>query len=149
MKHEFVLDPLVGIGPIRLGASRESVLAALGKPASSFNKLPDLRYPTDAWFENRLQVFYDGTQPTVAFIELSGGGDVEALLFGLPVFATVVPVLVHEVGCRARLNETDPELGYSYIFPTLELALWRPDNDDKKAPYFSTVGAGLSGYFAA
>jgi hypothetical protein len=149
MKQQFVLNPLVGIGPIRLGASRESVFAALGKPASSFNKLPDSRYPTDTWFGNRLQVFYEGAQPTVAFIELSGGGDVEALLFGLPVFATVVPVLVHEVGCRAELDETDPELGYSYIFPNLELAFWRPYNDDKKAPYFSTVGAGLSGYFSA
>jgi hypothetical protein len=149
MKTEFVLDPLAGVGPIRLGASRASLLAALGKPASSFYKMPDSRYPTDMWFEKRLHVFYEGDQPMVAFIELSGGGDVEAVLFGLPVFATAVPVLVHEVGSRSKLDETDPELGYSYIFPTLELALWRPDNDDEEAPYFSTVGAGLLGYFSA
>ena len=85
----------------------------------------------------------------VAFIELSGGGDVESVLFGLPVFATAVPVLVHEVESRSQLDEADPELGYSYVFPTLELAFWRPDNDDEEAPYFSTVGAGLSGYFSA
>jgi len=101
------------------------------------------------WFEKRLHVFYEGDQPIAAFIELSGGGDVEAVLFGLPVFATAVPVLVHEVGSRSKLDETDPELGYSYIFPTLELAFWRPDTDDEEAPYFSTVGAGLLGYFSA
>ncbi|MGI4844326.1 MAG: hypothetical protein ACRYF7_13520 [Janthinobacterium lividum] len=149
MKKEYVLDPLVGVGPIRLGASRESVLAVLGKPTSSFYKTPDSTYPTDAWFENKFQVFYEGGQPTVAFIELSGGGDVEVVLFGLPVFATAVPLLVQEVRCRAKLDETDPELGYSYIFPTLELAFWRPDNDDKEAPHFSTVGTGLRGYFSA
>jgi hypothetical protein len=149
MKKEFVLDPLMGAGPIRLGASRRSVLAALGKPASSFYKTPDSTYPTDAWFENRFQVFYEGSQPTVAFIELSSGGDVEAVLFGLPVFATAVPVLIHEAGSRAKLDETDPELGYSYIFPALELAFWRPDNDDKEVPHFSTIGIGLSGYFSA
>jgi hypothetical protein len=149
MKMEFVLDPLLGVGPICLGASRESVLAALGKPVSSFYKTPDSKYPTDAWFENRLQVFYEGGEPTVVFIELSGGGDVEAVLFGLPVFATAVQVLLHEVGCRAKLDETDPELGYSYIFPALELAFWRPYNNNREAPHFSTVGAGLSGYFSA
>lgn len=149
MKKEFVLDPLVSVGPIRLGASRESVLAALGNPASSYYKTPDSRYPTDAWFENRFQVFYEGGQPTVAFIELSGGGDVEAVLFGLPVFATAAPVLVNEARCRAKLDETDPEPGCSYIFPGLELAFWRPDKDDKEAPHFFTVGAGLSGYFSA
>lgn len=149
MKKEFVLDPLVGVGPIRLGANRESVLAALGNPASSVHKTPDSRYPTDSWFENRFQVFYEGSRPTVAYIEVSGGGDVEAVLFGLPVFATAVPILVNEVGCRAKLDETDPELGHSYIFPALELAFWRPDNDDKEAPHFSTVGVGQSGYFSA
>ncbi|TFW35378.1 hypothetical protein [Massilia horti] len=149
MKKEFVLDPLNGLSLIRLGASREAVLAALGTPTSSFYKTPDSRYPTDAWFENGFQVFYEGDQPTVAFIELSNGHNFEAVLFGLPVFATAAPVLIREVEHRAKLDETDPELGYTYIFPSLELAFWRTDNDDKEVPYFSTVGIGVSGYFSA
>ena len=85
----------------------------------------------------------------VAFVELSSGDNFKAVLFGLPVFATEVPVLVREVGRRAKLDETDPELGCTYIFPSLELAFWRPENNDKEQPYFSTVGIGMSGYFSA
>jgi hypothetical protein len=148
MKKEFVLDPLNGVGPIRLGASRESVLAALGTPSASFYKTADSRYPTDAWFGNGFQVYYEGDEPMVAFIELSDSDDYKAVLFGLPVFATAASALVREVGRRAKLDETDPELGYGYTFPSLELAFWRPDNDDNEAPYFSTVGIGVPGYFS-
>jgi hypothetical protein len=149
MKHEFVLKPLHGVGPVSLGASREAVIAALGVPTASFYKTPDSRYPTDAWFGNGFQVFYEGEQPMVAFIELSEGCNFEVFLFDLPVFSTTTPTLIREVGHRAKLDETDPELGYTYIFPSLELAFWRPDNDDSEAPYFSTVGIGVSGYFSA
>jgi hypothetical protein len=36
VKKEFVLDPLIGVGLIRFGMSREAVLAALGPPASTY-----------------------------------------------------------------------------------------------------------------
>jgi hypothetical protein len=149
MKQEFVLDPINGVGPVRLGASREAVIAALGTPTASFHKTPNSRHPVDAWFGNGFQVFYEGDQPMVAFIELSEGHDFEAVLFGLPVFTTTTAILVREVGHRAKHDEADPELGCSYIFPSLELALWRPDSDDNEAPYFSTVGIGGAGYFSA
>lgn len=149
MKKEFVLNPLNGVGPVSLGASREAVIAALGAPTASFYKTPESRYPTDAWFGSGFQVFYEGEQPMVTFIELSEGYDCGAVLFGLPVFSTTTQILIREVGRRAKLDETDPEFGYSYIFPSLELVFWRPDNDDSEAPYFSTVGIGVSGYFTA
>jgi hypothetical protein len=148
MKKRFVLDPLHGVGPIRLGASRDAVLAAFGTPAQSFYKVPTSRYPTDAWFENGFQVFYGGDQPAVEYIELSHGSGFEAVVFGIPVFATTVPVLVGDIGRRAKLDDTDPELGYSYIFPSLELAFWRPDDDDEETPCFYTVGIGVPGYFS-
>jgi hypothetical protein len=148
MKQKCVLDPIMGVGPLRLGASREAVHAALGTPQESFYKTPSSRYPTDAWFQNGLQAFYEGDQPAVAFIELASDSNFEAVLFGLPVFTTPVQVLIAELGRRGKLDETDPELGYSYIFPSLELAFWRPDNDDNESPYFSTVGIGVSGYFS-
>lgn len=148
MKEEFVLDPLRGVGSLRLGANREAVLATLGTPTASFYKTPDARYPADAWFENGLQVFYEGDEPTVAFIELSIDRNLKAVLFGMPVFTTPAPVLISEVGRRAKHDEDDPELGFSYIFPTLELAFWRPDDDDDEAPYFATVGIGVPGYFS-
>lgn len=148
MKKEFFLNPLSGVGPVCLGMSREAVLAVFGPPLVSFRRTSSSRYPTDAWFENSFQVSYDGDEPTVVFIELFNGNNVEAVVFGVPVFTTVVPTLIREIGCRAKLDETDPELGYSYTFPTLELAFWRPDNDDGETPYFATVGIGVAGYFS-
>lgn len=149
MKKEFLLDPLNGVGPVRLGMSREAVLAAFGPATASFHKTPNSRYPTDVWFGSDFQVFYEGDEPTVAFIELSNGPNLEAVLFGLPVFTTSIPVLISEIGRRAEVDKTDPELGCSYIFPSLELALWRPYNDDEEAPYFATVCIGMAGYFSA
>jgi hypothetical protein len=58
----------------------------------------------------------------VAFIELSKSHNFEAGLFGLTVFTTSMPVLIREVGRRVKLDETDPELEYTHIFPSLELA---------------------------
>ena len=44
----------------------------------------------------------------------------------------------------AAFDSSDFELGYSYIFPNLELSVWRPD---KEQPYFSTIGIGCRGYY--
>lgn len=93
-------------------------------------------------------MFYEGDEPTVAFIELSNGPNLRAVLFGLSVFTTPVPALISEMGRQAELDRTDPELGYSYMFPSLELAFWRPDNDDDETPYFATVGIGRAGYYS-
>ncbi len=46
---------------------------------------------------------------------------------------------------RAKFDETDPELGYSYIFPDIELSIWRPNIDDE---FFSTIGIGQKGYYS-
>lgn len=52
------------------------------------------------------------------------------------------------IGVGPKLDTTDPELGYSYTFPKLELSFWRPDNDDEETPYCATVGLGRAGYYA-
>jgi len=149
MTKEFILDPLKGVDPVRLGMSRDAVHAAFGAPTATFHKTPNSRYPTDAWFGSDFQVFYEGDEPTVAYIELSNGVNLEAVLFGLPVFTTKVPALIAEIGRRAELDGADPELGYSYTFPSLELGFCRPDNDNEEAPYFATVGLGRVGYYSA
>jgi hypothetical protein len=86
MTKKFVLDPLNGVGPVRLGMTRNAVHAAFGAPTATFHKTPNSRYPTDAWFGSDFQVFYEGEEPTVVFIELSNSPNLEAVLFGLPVF---------------------------------------------------------------
>ena len=149
MKKEFVLDPVNGVGPVRLGMTRTAVIDAFGPPSGSFYKTPGSKYATDAWYGSDFQVFYEGEEPTVFFIELSNGPNLEAVLFGLPVFMTSVPALISEIERRAELDRADPELGYSYTFRTLELAFWRPDNDDEETPNFATVGMGRAGCYSS
>ena len=52
---------------------------------------------------------------------------------------------VDAAAARSPFDPDDPELAWSYPFPALDLALWRPARGD--AP-FSTVGVAVPGYFA-
>jgi len=50
----------------------------------------------------------------------------------------------------ADLDTTDPELGYSYLFPRISLSLWRsvkPDAADQDGRFFEAIGVGVPGYF--
>ena len=46
----------------------------------------------------------------------------------------------------------DPEVGYSYIFPSLELSVWRPplpnNTSDPDGRCFRTIGVGRKGYYS-
>ena len=54
---------------------------------------------------------------------------------------------------HAAFDDSHPELGYSYVYPALETALWRPvipeSEDDAEGLTFETVGVGARGYFSA
>ena len=60
--------------------------------------------------------------------------------------------VVSRLEALAAYDRTDSELGYSFIFPELELALWRPvlpeSPKDKEGHYFDSVGIGVKGYFS-
>jgi hypothetical protein len=86
----------------------------------------------------------------VEFIEVCVGGEVEAFLDGIDLFAVDAAAVITRITQRHAFDEHDPELGYAYIFPELELAFWRPhipDDESDDGRFFSTVGIGLRGYF--
>jgi hypothetical protein len=72
---------------------------------------------------------------------------------GHDVFETKAQDLVNFISQEAPYDPDDPEIGFSYVFPILELALWRPvkpeDEDDPEGQYFSTIGIGCQGYLSA
>jgi hypothetical protein len=144
----FVVQPLVGIGAVQLGSPRDVVLAALGPCAKSYRKSTSSRFPTDVWFDGGLQVFYGGDAPTVEYIELSSHAGVAAILLGHDVFATPASSLVSLVQEHARVDDTDAEQGFSYVFPSLELSLWRPVATEPEGHFFSTIGVGTRGYYS-
>lgn len=146
--------PHVGVGPVVLGMRREEVLAKMGAPRHTFRKTPGSRHETDAFEEGHgFQVFYGGDHPTVEYVELSRDGGFVAHYDGLDVFAIEADELVRHISEHAPFDPSDSELGYSYVFPSLDLSLWRPvipgSPDDPDGRKFSTIGVGIRGYYSS
>lgn len=172
----YEVEPHVGVGPVRLGMSRDEVRRIMPGPVDSFRKGPDALYETDGFHNCAFQVFYGGDTPTVEYIELSADAEFSAVYRGMNVFGTEAKDLVAHISRVAEYDATEPEMDYSYIFPELELSLWRPvkpesPEDVEDTPHierlfpwspmpvtpespegmdgrvFSTIGVGVIGYY--
>ena len=147
----FDITPLLGVGPVLLGMPRADVRAVMGETPDEFFKAEGAHHATDSYYDSAFQVSYSDEPPVVNFVEVFGGGGVEIFLEGMDVFATDAATVIAKVTERHAFDEHDPELGYTYVFPELELAFWRPSipNDEfDEGRFFSTVAIGLRGYFA-
>jgi len=98
-------------------------------------------------------------QDSVEYKELSADESVTAKYKGQNVFETKAQDLVNFISQKAPYDlddrvwsYDDPEFGFSYFFPNLELALWRPvkpeAEDDPEGQCFSMIGIGRPGYFS-
>ena len=149
---DFQVVPHVGIGPVRLGMTRDEVRAVMPGQPYTFRKVPDAKHETDGYHECGFQVFYFGPIPTVEYIELCRDSGFRAFYRGVDVFETAADVMVSHVCRDADYDPDDPELGCCYVFPNLELSLWRPfEPDSPDAPdgwTFSTIGVGVRGYYS-
>jgi len=142
--------PRVGIGPVRPGMTRDEARVALVAEPTPFSKAGLDASRADVFHAFGFQVFYTA-EGLVDYIELSAGPHIEATLNGMAVFATPSEQVVAAVAALSPFDSSDPELGYSYVFPELDLAFWRPvlpeSPDDPEGRYFATVGVGSEGYF--
>lgn len=111
--HDFTLQPLVGVGSVRFGMSRDEVRRAMSEPPRSFRKTPRSRHETDAFFQNAFQIFYGGDQPTVECIELSGRSAVRAFYRDLDIFATPADEIVAFISRDAAFDPKGREIPYS------------------------------------
>jgi len=118
-------------------------------PVESFHKTGESPL-VDAYLDSCFQVFYDEAY-TVEYIELSRNGPLTAIYNDLDVFATTAEQVVQHIGQHAAFDASDPELGYSYIFPDLDLSVWRPHlpEDGPDGQYFATIGIGKPGYYSS
>jgi hypothetical protein len=140
----FVVEPHRGVAPVHFGMARADVQRAMPGGGVAFRTSPDAPDETDAWHGNGFQVSYRGRDPTVEFIELWADPAYAVTYKGVDVFSTPAEELVSIVAADALFDASDPELGYSYVFPSLDLALWRPVRERRN---FSTIGVGVAGYF--
>ena len=143
--------PHVGVGPVYLGMTRDEVRRVMPGPYEAFRKVPDAQHETDAFLSSGFQVFYGGELPVAEYIELSRESGFRAVYRGIDVFATPADEVVAHVCRDAAFDSADWELGYSYIFPDLDLGLWRPvlpeSAADSEGREFSTIGVGVLGYY--
>ena len=144
---DYAIQPLVGVGAIRLGMSPNQVRQVMPLPVRAFRKTPSAKFETDDF--GGLHVYYGGDVPIVEFIELSRGAGFTARYLDWDIFATPAAELVSNISPVAAFDSTCPDFPFSYIFPSLQISLWRPSlpADDPSGCYFSTVGVAREGYF--
>lgn len=166
---KFHLIPHIGAGNIKLGMGRIEIQSILGIPNFSTEKstmnFGDIIIPVpakDGFFNNELQVTYDEDKK-VDFIEFSAKDSktIQVLIEGINIFRTPASLLLQGVSKKigSDYGKEGEEIPFSYTFPSLDLALWRPvvpelDENEVELPeteegkYFWTVGIGVKGYFS-
>lgn len=139
----FEIIPKSGVGPIWLGMPRREVRAVLGEPQFS-------RENKDR-FLSGFHVHYDESQ-FVEFIELARSEQFTTSFHGKCLHSIPGDEAVVFVSQFGNVDSENSEVGYSFIFPTLEMSLWRsvlPDSsNDEDCKYFEAIGVGRMGYFS-
>jgi hypothetical protein len=147
-RREFIILVHYGVGPIHLGMTRSEVHEHMGDP--QFVRKGDGR----EMFLSGFMVDFD-QDGRVKFIELAKSDRYRALFEGRCLHELPADDAVALVSKFAAYDENHRELGYSYIFPDLQLSLWRDHIPDPEQPldepdgrYFETVGIAAAGYFS-
>ncbi|TDL65492.1 hypothetical protein E2R58_18620 [Paenibacillus amylolyticus] len=154
--------PMVGIGPFKLGMSKSEV-----------EEIIECITPEISQLYNQLE--YD-SEHKLYFIEVSNPhdyspdeSDVVLTYDNIDVFRTKADDLVKLIDSKTPYTrDIDAELGFSFIFKDIQLALWRPsvmteemlnsvefltefspENQEleKRFFYFRTVAVAAPGYF--
>ena len=146
--HQFEIVPGQGVGPIRFGMTRSEVRNHLGPPEDNEDAERE-------WYLEDLAIDFDPSGK-VKFIEIAQSENLRGLIGGMSLLDVDADDAITHVSTMAPWDDNDPELGYSYVFPKLQLSLWRPmipeddqDADDPTGRRFESVGVGADGYFDA
>ena len=141
----FDIEPLKGVGPVRFGMSRAEVHGLLGKPESVNGDRE--------WFLDGFAVDFNSSGD-VEFLEFAKSREFRVVFNDKSLHELDADDAVTHVSDVAPYDADDPESGYTYIFPKLQLSLWRPtipepdqSKDDPDGRHFHAVGAGCAGYF--
>jgi len=144
---EYEVVPHIGVGPVRLGMTHDEVIKAMGRQPDIVNG----KITVGCYHRCAFQVDYSTGQHIAEYIEISDWPDFIARFDGIDVFHTPAKELVAHIASKTPYDDTDWELGYSYIFREYDLGLWRPvipeSDEDPDGRYFSTIGVGIKDYY--
>src|SRR5688572_23055834 len=150
--QSFDIEPLCRVGPVRIGMTREEARQALRSGGAS--DLRSRKPNKDMFFDAAFQVTFDAD----GLVELIETADSEhfavtfhgELLHRLPAAEAVATLSRFAVG-------SNRDGGYTWVFPSLQIALWRAvvaeksdperDLDDQCGTRFDAVAVGRAGYF--
>ena len=134
----FEIKPLESVGKVKFGMSKNETNILLGLP-NSINE--NVHY----YFNNCLQIHFE--HDLVSFIEIANSSELKVNLMDLNIFEMTVENLIPEINNFYELDHTDPEKGYSYIFPKIEVSFWRSVIQENGS-YFESIGIGKQGYYS-
>ncbi|MEM7674879.1 MAG: hypothetical protein AAF449_02625 [Myxococcota bacterium] len=142
---EYVIEPLEGAGPLKLGMSRDAVQDALVEAPQDDAGEDDEDESRDSFYDGALRVTYDA-EDRVAAIELAAGGEIRALYRDLDLFEVTSTKAVAALEKDGAHDPDGPEMPYTFVFPALELSLERSDDADDSA--FERIILGGEGYYS-
>ena len=141
---QFEIKPLIGVGPVRFNMTRDEVHSVLGEPES--------KHGNRECFLSGLMVDFDEIGK-VEFIELARSTKFIASFHDKDLHSLLAEDAVAWVSTFGTLKTDIPEAGYSFVFPDMQISLWRgvlpEDENDDQGRYFEAVGAAREGYFDA
>lgn len=138
----FRIEPNVGVGPIKFGMSKAEVESVFG--------LPEYENGNRVGYFSGFMINFDALN-AVEFIELAKSDLFTSEYKGIELHCLSASKVLSFVGEHDDFDLDDPELGYSYVFKSLQLSLWRgtlpDDENDNEGKFFEAVGVGCSCYF--
>ena len=136
---------------MHLGISQNDSRRAFAESPTRFEKVVGSGTFVDAYFESTFQVFFSKANGLVEYIELSRNPNFIVSLDKLNIFSIPANELIDQISKVRGSEFVSDDGGYSYLFRSLELSLWRPvlpgDLNDE-GHYFETVGIGVPGFAA-
>ena len=135
----FEILPNVGMGPIKLGMSKNEVQAELGSSGAESLAVV-FRY-----FNNNFQIAFD-REDKVEFISLSLTDSIKGIFEGSELLRLPAEEAVKVVSDFD--SEEKLENGCTSAFQNLNMSLWRDyKNDSEKTDYFLEISIGVKDYF--
>ena len=156
-----IIEPLIGIGNIKLGESKVKIHSLIGLPDSSSNSDESEEYFNYEYYYNDLLISYDPAD-RINYLEVAGYNSKTTTteLFGIKVFQTYADEIIKNIEESGfSYFKEDREIPYSFVFIDLQLSFWRstiPEDatikkeldEDGNGLYFRTVGIGANGYYS-
>ena len=142
--RQFEIVPGAGVGPIKIGMTKAEVHGVFG--------LPEFESGNRFGYLGGFFIDFDD-RGQVEFIELAQSEIFAATYLGHDLHRIEAESAIGFVAAHAALDNNHPEPGYSYIFPELQMSLWRsvkPDDDsDLDGRHFEAIGIGCDEYFSS